>query len=130
MDDARIGHSQHVVRDPAGFSYVSYDMTQAPGLSADESVAIADKCVDTYSGFVERLYMQQPVVIESLDRYNETVVRPALIACMQQYGATYDERADWAEFWDAAFAIVKADPASKRGDPTIAGCILAVTVGS
>lgn len=129
MDESQIGHTLHILDDPAGFSYVSYDMTQAPGLSEEQSVAIADQCVKTYSGVVERLYMQQPVVLESLDRYNETVVRPALIACFNQYGETYDDRASWAEFWDSAFAVVKADPASKPGDPTAAGCILGVTVG-
>lgn len=130
MDSAGVGHSQKILKDPAGYEYISYTMTQAAGLSTEQSVQISDDCVKTYSTYVEQLYVQQPSIIEMQDTYHREVLRPAIAACFDKYGVAYDSDASWNEFWDNAFYVVKDSGGAQPGDASAAGCIVGVTVGT
>lgn len=70
-----------------GVPVEAYRFSGVPGLDADESLAIADACIDTHSFYVEALYQTQPAVRENLSRKYE-IMRPLVVACLEEHGVS------------------------------------------
>ena len=79
-----------------GIELRRYTFSVAPGLSEDQSLALADACIDGYSHFAESGFRAQPTTQQSVDAALEDDI-PVAIACLREHDvdiqddATIDE---------------------------------------
>lgn len=79
-----------------GIELRRYTFSGVPGLSEDQSLALADKCIDGYSFFAETGFRAQPTTQQLIDAVLEEEI-PIAIACLRDHNvdirddATIDE---------------------------------------
>ena len=130
LDDAGISHTEEMKTTAWGFDVVSYSMTVPPGTDVEAAVAVSDECTEKHSGFVERLYVNQPSYVEGADRYRNETILPGVRACMDAAGAPYDPEAGFDDTWDAALAWQGEEWKALGGPGPFTACFAAVGDGS
>ena len=68
-----------------GVPVEAYRFSGVPGLEPEDSLAVADACIDANSFYVEALYQTQPAVRANLSRKYE-IMRPLVEACLVDHG--------------------------------------------
>ena len=89
FEEAGIPTSHWTVQVGPGVDNIEYNYGAVPGLSGEESLAIADSCIYAHSFFVEVEYSNQPDY-EAAVKSRLDEARPALIACLEDDGAVVD----------------------------------------
>lgn len=99
FEAAGMGHSEIDVITQEGLPRVSYNFSGIPGASEDQSLGVADSCMNTNSLFVEFLYIGQPQSRDVTDRFFTDHVRTPLIECLRSMSVEVDDSATNDELW-------------------------------
>lgn len=87
FDDAGIPHSS--VSSGAGGD-PTYSFGAIPGVSDEESLAIADECLRQDSFWVEMYYETQPAAVQEEERLL-ALARPIIVTCLEDEGVAVDD---------------------------------------
>ncbi len=90
-----------------GIELRTYTFRGVPGLSDDQSLALADACIDGYSVFVESGFRSQPSTQELIDTQLLGAV-PEAITCLREHGVDIDDDASIDEVRIASRQFITA----------------------
>ena len=122
FDDAGLSHVQLPRENYQGIEVLPYTFGEVPGVSPEQSLAIADECIYRHSYFVEQAYALQPTSREAYDEYFEANVRPRLIVCLQDLGLIGSGDFTNDELWQIA-ADFYAEEARQHVDAGLPGTL-------
>jgi len=93
------------VSETRGFPEIRYSFAgSSPGRTDEQTVALADTCLNTHSRFVEGAYQTAPTVLEVLDARFEPY-RAAIIECIRSAGGEVANDAGRETVVAAAFTV-------------------------
>lgn len=86
FEEANIPYQRGTASEHEGLLLQHYSFGEAPEVSPEESLALADACLTRESYFVESAYQLQPSSVEAKGRYFDEHTRSRLTACLIELG--------------------------------------------
>lgn len=106
-----------------GYPLPNYTFSgRIPGLTEDESLAIADQCINAHSDYATLIYINQPSSIALANEHWNRTTRPETVACLESHGIEVEENWGRNEIEWAAFVLWKGENLGKEGPPTGPEC--------
>lgn len=96
------------VTEQRGFPEIQYSFAgSSPGRSDEQTLALADECMNRHSLFIEAEYQTSPVALEALEE-RFTPYRALMVDCIRENGGEVDDDAAREAVLLAAFATQEA----------------------
>jgi hypothetical protein len=106
FDDNGVAHTEVTYEpDEGGLLHPIYLFGPVPGLSSDESYAVAQECIKANSDFIYAAYCVQPIALEA-EAQLAARAKPFVIQCLRDNGISIDDDAIKSEMDEAALTLL------------------------